>query len=82
LQLCLAHYKIRLVCEAWAEAWHALDAGPLARLLAAGAGGDDSVLTLCGERSAQRYERPTGSRWQGWVRRWRGGDPAVALEAL
>jgi len=52
----------------WAEAWQALDAGPLAALLAAVQRGEPAMLTLCGERHAQRFEalpRPLLKRWFG-----------------
>lgn len=64
---------------AWVEAWQALDAGPIAALLA---GPEDSMLTLCGERVAQSFRRAAPS----WRQRWRrafGRMPAHAvLEAL
>lgn len=53
---------------AWAEAWAALDAGPLAALLAAAQRGEPVTLTLCGERSAQAHTlqpRPLLRRWFG-----------------
>ena len=37
---------------AWAQAWQALDAGPIAALAAQAARGDAVQLTLSGERSA------------------------------
>ena len=50
---------------AWAEAWHALDGGPIARLLDRARDGDrDATLTLCGERVAARYESQPRSVWQ------------------
>ncbi len=58
---------------AWAEAWRALDAGPVARLLGGARAGDDTALTLCGERSAVRYELQRRSLWQ----RLRGGAVAA-----
>lgn len=39
----------------WAQAWQALDAGPVAGLLADYTAGADITLTLCGDRAAQRY---------------------------
>jgi hypothetical protein len=39
----------------WAQAWQALDAGPVASLLADYTAGADVTLTLCGDRAAQRY---------------------------
>jgi len=41
---------------AYAQAWAALDAGELARLLARQQAGEAVRLTLCGERSAQTFE--------------------------
>ena len=52
----------------WAEAWRALDRGPVARLLAAAERGAAVRLTLCGERSAQTFEpapRSLGRRLAG-----------------
>ena len=50
----------------WAAAWQALDAGPLAALLAEYTRGvSDISLTLCGDRASQRYTvQPRGlARW-------------------
>ena len=45
----------------WASAWQALDAGPVAGVLAACSAGEAVTLTLCGDRSAQRFAvRPRG----------------------
>lgn len=62
---------------AWAEAFHALDAGPLREALAAVEAGQAVALTLCGERSAQRLD----SRPRGWRQRWFGArrQPAAPL---
>ncbi len=50
---------------AWAEAWHALDAGAIARLLERARDGvADTTLTLCGERVAARFQAQTRSLWQ------------------
>jgi len=49
---------------AWAEAWHALDAGPVTRLLAKARAGEAVTLTLCGERTAARYSLQPRSLWQ------------------
>jgi hypothetical protein len=63
---------------AWAEAWTALDAGPLARARQAAEAGDAVVLTLCGERHAQRHEaRPRRLR-----QRWFGPRGVAALPVL
>lgn len=65
---------------AWAEAWVALDRGPVSDLVRAAEAGQDVRLTLCGERLARSW------RWQPqpwWKRLW---NPPVAtapvLEAL
>jgi hypothetical protein len=66
---------------AWADAWHALDAGPLAALAAALQTDTPVALTLCGERHAQRFEprpRPALQRWFGARR----VPAAGVLEAL
>lgn len=47
--------------RAWAQAWRALDAGPVAVLADRAAAGGAVRLTLCGERSAMAWEnRPLG----------------------
>lgn len=68
---------------AWAEAWRALDAGPLADLLRAAQRGAAVALTLAGERCAQRFE--TGAAqplWTRLARRLRPPQVAQVLEAL
>lgn len=66
----------------WAEAWRALDAGPVRELLGRHDAGEAVALTLCGERFAQRFE----ARAQGWLsrlaRRFGGASPTAVLEAL
>ena len=59
----------------WCEAWQALDAGPVARLMDEPAG---TRLTLAGERRAITYTRAD----LPWWRRWRHAGAAAALEAL
>lgn len=66
----------------WAEAWQALDAGPLAELVAASTRGDAVQLTLCGERSAQTFATAPRSAWQRLRQRWQTADAAQILEAL
>ena len=66
----------------WADAWRALDAGPLAALLAAAQAGNAVSLTLCGERSAQRFEAAPRSLWQRVGSRWSATEPHTVLEAL
>ena len=49
---------------AWAEAWRALDAGPLAPLVDRAKRGGSVTLTLCGEQSAATYSLQPRSLWQ------------------
>lgn len=52
---------------AWTAAWQALDAGPVAALLAAYRQGAAVQLTLCGDRSARQFGvQPRGPL--GWVK--------------
>jgi hypothetical protein len=65
---------------AWADAWRALDAGPLDALR--GTGG---TLTLCGERSAQRFQPSPPGWWPRLSRRFgfrRTPHPTTVLETL
>ena len=66
---------------AWAEAWAALDAGPLRELLQRADAGQATALTLCGESHSQCWElRP-----RSWKQRWFGprrADIAQALQSL
>lgn len=67
---------------AWAEAWRALDAGPLAALLQHAGRGEAAALTLCGERFAQRFETAPQSAWSRLTRGLRSPPVAPVLEAL
>jgi hypothetical protein len=74
---------------AWAAAWQALDAGPVAALLDGCTRGAPVVLTLCGDRGARRYAAPRRTfavQWRDLAGRAKGmfGRPAAAtfLEAL
>jgi hypothetical protein len=64
---------------AWCEAWHTLDAGPIAALLGAG---DSARLTLCGERHAQAWAPAAQGLWQRVSGLWRKPSVHAALEAL
>ena len=64
---------------AWADAWRALDAGPIAALLD---GADDVVLTLAGERRAQPFERVGASAWQRLRAAWRRSAVHPLLDGL
>jgi hypothetical protein len=67
---------------AWAEAWRELDNGDIAEWLEAARAGRDAVLTLCGERSAHRYETVPRNLWQKLGHRWKTSEPHRLLEAL
>lgn len=67
---------------AWAEAWRALDAGPIAQALEAVRRDGAGALTLCGERHAQRFEALPRPLWERLAARWRGPAVAAVLEAL
>ncbi len=64
--------------SAWAEAWHALDAGPLRELAGAGAA---SRLTLAGEREARTWQ-PAERPWWKSLLGGRGAQSHAVLEAL
>ncbi|MDB5730253.1 MAG: hypothetical protein JWQ03_148 [Variovorax sp.] len=67
---------------AWAEAWHVLDAGACARLLAEHQRGADVTLTLCGDRGARRYA-PRSRGFGRWLKGLFGRQPpSIVLEAL
>ena len=67
---------------AWAEAWQALDRGSLAQLHAMAQRGERVSLTLCGERSAQRFENTPRSVWKRFGARWATTLPHTVLETL
>ena len=62
---------------AWAEAWQRLDADAIAR-----ADGDAATLTLCGERSAARFEARPQGLLQRLRRRWQADEAHAVLEGL
>ena len=68
---------------AWAAAWRALDAGPLAALRTELERGQPVTLTLCGDRAAQRWQpQPKGGLF-AWIKRlFNRPRPAALLEAL
>jgi hypothetical protein len=67
---------------AWAEAWAALDAGPLDALLTRAEAGDAVTLTLCGERHAQTFATAPRPWWRRGLLAPRRADPAPWLAAL
>ena len=62
---------------AWAEAWQRLDAGAIAE-----ADRSDATMTLCGERSAARFEAKPQGLLQRLRRRWNAVEAHVVLEGL
>jgi hypothetical protein len=66
----------------WADAWRALDAGPLALLLQRAERAAPASLTLCGERHAQRFEVTPQALWARLTRGLRSPPVAPVLEAL
>lgn len=67
---------------AWAEAWQALDNSAIAALLARAQRGEAATLTLCGERSAQRFENLPRSLRQRLAGRWNAAAPHHILTGL
>jgi len=66
----------------WADAWHSLDAGAIAELLARSQRAESVSLTLCGERHAQRLESTAQPMWQRLTRRWHAAPAHTLLESL
>ncbi|HJV59396.1 MAG TPA: hypothetical protein VJ743_00565 [Albitalea sp.] len=66
----------------WADAWRALDVGPMAELLRATPATGTVALTLCGDRRAQRFDRAPRSAWQRIAGAFRSVAPHTVLEAL
>ena len=67
---------------AWAEAWAALDAGPIARWREAAEAGQPVQLTLCGERHAQTFAPAPRPWWRRGLLGPRRVNPAPWLAAL
>jgi hypothetical protein len=67
---------------AWAQAWREIDAGPLRALLEAQKAGSEITLTLCGERSAERWASTRPSPWQRLRQRLAAPLPHQVLETL
>ena len=67
---------------AWAEAWRALDAGPVAQALERTNTGEVMTLTLAGERFAQRFERRNQPLWTRMRQRFAPAAAHPVLAAL
>ena len=61
---------------AWAEAWLALDSGPMAQADRV------DILTLCGERHAARFEAGHPGLLRRLRNRWNAVEPHTVLEGL
>lgn len=66
----------------WAQAWHALDAGPLATLHAELTAGRPVRLTLCGERQAQSWLVQPQPIWQKFMNKIRPQPLSSLIEKL
>ena len=67
---------------AWAEAWHALDAGEVQQALKRARQGEPVTLTLCGERFAQSFTLQPQPLWSRLGKRLSPAPVAPVLEAL
>jgi hypothetical protein len=67
---------------AWVETWRALDAQRLSDLGARAARGESINLTLCGERTAQRFDTARRGAWQRLTQSWRRVAADRVLEPL
>jgi len=67
---------------AWADAWHALDAGAIAACLGHVGRGEATAITLCGERSAAHFALRPRPLWQRLHARWTGVEPQALLQGL
>ncbi|RQP25004.1 hypothetical protein [Piscinibacter terrae] len=66
----------------WADAWRALDAGPVRQWLERAPSEPGSALVLCGERFARRFEMQPRSAWQRLTAGFRSVQPHTILETL
>lgn len=66
----------------WAQAWQALDAGPLAALHAELTAGRSARLTLCGERQAQSWVLQPQPIWQKFMNKIRPRPLSSLIEKL
>lgn len=67
---------------AWADAWRALDAGPIAELQALADASQPFELTLCGERLADRFAPAPRSLWQRMTGQRQSAAAIAVLESL
>ena len=67
---------------AWADAWRAIDAGPIAELHETMTSDPGGSLILCGERFAQRFDALPRSPWQRLSGVFKSVAPHTVLESL
>lgn len=67
---------------AWADAWRALDGGLLREAAGRVQRNESLVLTLCGERQAQRFEQRPRGVVASLRSRWQRTHPAALLKGL
>ncbi|WP_062195699.1 hypothetical protein [Caldimonas taiwanensis] len=67
---------------AWAQAWQALDAGPLREAWEQVRAGHPVQLTLCGERHAHTWGQAARPWWQALRARWAAPSPVDVLLSL
>ena len=74
--------KLRADTAAWAQAWQALDAGPIRALLEQARRGEAVELTLCGETAAQTYTLQPQGLWTRISHRFATTDLPAVLQSL
>jgi hypothetical protein len=82
MPLALRDAAVREDWSQWTQAWAALDAGPVARALAQVEQGLSVTLTLCGERSAQRFELRPRTRLRRITQYFRRAPVQLQLSQL
>ena len=71
-----------LDAEAWAQAWQALDSGPIRALLEQARRGEPVTLTLCGEAAAQTFTLQAQGLWTRLRNRLGATDLPALLQSL
>jgi hypothetical protein len=78
----LRQANLRDDAAAWAQAWQALDAGPLKTLLEQARRGEPVTLTLCGETAAQTFTLQPQGLWARLSKRFASTDLPALLQSL
>jgi hypothetical protein len=74
--------SLRDDAAAWAQAWQALDAGPLKSLLEKARRGEPVTLTLCGETAAHTFSLQPQGLWARLSNRFGATDIPALLQSL